>query len=665
MQNFSNENQESSFSELDAPISRSEIKNAIKRLNIDKSAGSDNLINEYFKNAAEILLDPLLILFNKILDSRSFPKNWATGLIVPLHKKGDYDDPNNYRGITLISCFAKLFTSILNERLNLWAQETDNITDAQFGFKSNHSTVDAVFILKYLIDRQLMSKKKLYCFFVDLKKTFDSVSRLSLWYKMIKCGIDGKLLDIIKSMYDAIKLRVKCFNSLSDLYSCEVGLLQGEIMSPFLFSFFLADIEMHLQENINDGIDLEQLQLYLLLFADDAVLFSETREGLQRNIDNLEKYCQKWNLTVNVEKTKIVVFRNGGILAMEDRWYFAGQEIEIVNQFTYLGVVFASGGSFMQNTKTLAGKALRAMHQLLQILKEVDSPSFNLFDSLVASVLNYGAEVWGFMSAEAIERVHRKFCKYMLNVKISTNNYAVYYELGRYPLIVERQCRIVKYWSTLLHKSKNNCILKSVYSSMEETMEGDSQNMLWISKLKCLLESIGFAEVWLYPRSVDFKLFLPKFKQRLIDNFIVNARDGLNKSSSMCMYRELKSDFDRSPYLTMLQNKKLRNALSKLRLSSHRLAVETGRHTNIRIARQNRKCIFCNTDDIEDEYHFVLICPLYSNLRTQLIRKYYYKHPSMLKFIQLLNSTGKVLKNLALYISKAFEERNMTINERV
>ena len=164
----------------------------------------------------------------------------------------------------------------------------------------------------------------------------------------------------------------------------------------------------------------------------------------------------------------------------------------------------------------------------------------------------------------------------MLNVKISTNNYAVYYELGRCPLIVEMQCRIVKYWSTLLQKSKNNCILKSVYSSMEETMEGDSQNMLWISKLKCLLESIGFAEVWLYPRSVDFKLFLPKLKQRLI----VNAREGLNKSSSMCMYRELKSDFDRSPYLTLLQNKKFRNALSKLRSSSHRLAVETGRHTN-------------------------------------------------------------------------------------
>ena len=109
---------------------------------------------------------------------------------MPLHKKGDLDDPNNYRGITLISCFAKLFTSVLNERLKTWAQDTDNNTDAQFGFKSNHSTIDAVFILKYLIDRQLMSKQKLYCAFVDLKKAFDSVSRLSLWHKMIKCGIE-------------------------------------------------------------------------------------------------------------------------------------------------------------------------------------------------------------------------------------------------------------------------------------------------------------------------------------------------------------------------------------------------------------------------------------------------------------------------------------------
>ena len=77
-------------------------------------------------------------------------------------------------------------------------------------------------------------------------------------------------------------------------------------MSPFLFFFslFLNDIETRLQENINDGIVLEQLQTDLLLFADDAVLFSETREVLQNNLNNLESYCRKWNLTVNVEKQR-------------------------------------------------------------------------------------------------------------------------------------------------------------------------------------------------------------------------------------------------------------------------------------------------------------------------------------------------------------------------
>ena len=215
----------------------------------------------------------------------------------------------------------------------------------------------------------------------------------------------------------------------------------------------------------------------------------------------------------------------------------------------------------MQNSETLYGKALRALHQLWQILKDVESPlniSFNLFDSLVASVLNYGSEVWGFMHAECIERVHRKFCKYMLNVKISTNTYAVFNELGRYPLIIKRHVRIVKYWFSLLQKSKNNCILNAVYASMEANMENDTQNVLWLSKLKCLFERNGFAEVWYYPHSVNSKLFLSLFKRRLIDNFLVVEvvlREGLNVSSSMTMYKELTYDFDMSDYLRILHNK--------------------------------------------------------------------------------------------------------------
>ena len=113
-------------------------------------------------------------------------------------------------------------------------------------------------------------------------------------------------------------------------------------------------------------------------------------------------------------------FRKGGMLGQNDKWFYSENELEIVNSLAYLGVVFSSGRSYISNTKTLSGKALKSMHELLQLLREVETPiniALNLFDSLVASVLNYGCEVWGFINAEYIERVHRKFCKYIINVK--------------------------------------------------------------------------------------------------------------------------------------------------------------------------------------------------------------------------------------------------------
>ena len=238
VENFDNNERDTTFPNLDNPFTQKEITTAINNLSTNKACGVDNIINEYFKNAIDILIEPLQILFNKILRSGIFPSQWATGLVVPIYKKGDANDTNNYRGITLISCFAKLFTSIINNRLKSWQSEYETNTDAQFGFKTNHCTNDAIFILKYLIDRQLSSKNQLYCAFIDLKKAFDSVSRTALWYKLIKSGIDGQILSIIRSLYENIKLRVKSLNTISDLYDCELGLLQGEILSPFLFPYF-------------------------------------------------------------------------------------------------------------------------------------------------------------------------------------------------------------------------------------------------------------------------------------------------------------------------------------------------------------------------------------------------------------------------------------------
>ena len=141
---------------------------------------------------------------------------------------------------------------------------------------------------------------------------------------------------------------------------------------------------MHLQNNLNADISLEQLSIYLSLFADDAAIVSETKEGLQESLNNVQTYCSRWNLTVNVQKTKIVVFRKGGVLSNDYTWTYDGQEIEIVPCFNYLGITLSCGGSLIHTTNALSGKALRVMSSLLNLTKGMEVPinmMLNLFDS--------------------------------------------------------------------------------------------------------------------------------------------------------------------------------------------------------------------------------------------------------------------------------------------
>jgi len=141
-------------------------------------------------------------------------------MIMPIYKnKGDKGDFDNYRGITILSCLGKLFTSVINARLNAYAKEIELIKENQTGFRKNYGTLDHIFILENIIDI-LVNKcnQKLYCAFVDYKKAFDTVWRSALWHKMIKSGITGKLLDLIVNMYSNIKSCVSVNGIMSDYF---------------------------------------------------------------------------------------------------------------------------------------------------------------------------------------------------------------------------------------------------------------------------------------------------------------------------------------------------------------------------------------------------------------------------------------------------------------
>ena len=266
----------------------------------------------------------------------------------------------------------------------------------------------------------------------------------------------------------------------------------------------------------------DQITIYLLLFADDAVIISDSKEGLQKSLSQLESYCKKWKLTVNVSKTKVVIFQRGGRFP-HDTFTYNGEEIEIVREFNYLGYVVSSGGTVQKAINLLADKVVRAMGLLFSTIKHVQVPFkmlLQLFDTYVKSILNYSCETWGFSSADRCERVHRKFLKRILGVKMNTNNMALYSETGRFPLFLDRYVRIVKYWLKIAKSDYNNCIVKSVYVTLTEGLEKNENIVNWASKVKTLLQRTGFYDVWLFPDSVVVTKFILILKMRVRDQYI-------------------------------------------------------------------------------------------------------------------------------------------------
>ena len=176
-ENAANRESNINLESLDSPFTNAEVSKAFLKLKRNKSPGLDLLSPELVIDSSDLLCAPICKLFNCIFSSNNYPLSWTKGIIVPVPKKGDLSDVNNYRGITLTSIFSKLYSHILDNRLRSWAEDNNIINDNQFGFRENKSTVDCLFILQTIVNIQLHKKRKMYCAFVDFKKAFDLVYR--------------------------------------------------------------------------------------------------------------------------------------------------------------------------------------------------------------------------------------------------------------------------------------------------------------------------------------------------------------------------------------------------------------------------------------------------------------------------------------------------------
>ena len=679
---------------LNAPFTKEEIICGIEKLKSNKAPGVDRILNEFLKTGKEVLSGAITMLFNKILESGKYPEQWSVNILSTIHKGGCKDNLDNYRGISVSSCFGKLYGSLLSNRLEQTINKFELIGPHQIGFLKGHRTADHVFVVNTLINKIVKKEgKNLYTAFIDLRKAYDSVERKLLFNKLWSLGFEGKFFQSLLAMYKSVYQSVKLNGMLLESIPATRGLKQGCNLSPLLFNLFIEDIDLQFSGEC-DQVNVDGMNFSHLLYADDLILLSSTSSGLQTCLDKVESYFSKWNLTMNLKKSNIMVFNKTGKIPKNLTFHVANEIVEVTNRYKYLGTLMSSSGSYNPAIEQLSEKASKAYFAVRNVLQKVDfdtNITLKIFDTALQPILTYNSEIWSQLNPRQFkamktlshpnERIkfifesllketetqHLKICKGILGVNRSCSNLAVLGELGRMPMIIHCLQKQFLFFHRLINLTGNNLVSRALNESYHLKENG---HFSWINSCCLYLEAFGIDSNPSKLRNMKTKQF-----KLLVNRILTNSyeRYWLSKIKSTAgpsnsggnklrTYATFKARIQREPY-TKIKDKSLRRCLAKFRCSDHRLRIEVGRREKILV--EERKCLMCNENVIEDEQHFLTTCPKYGTLRTQLYEKIGHSVPNFnslsaeQKFIYMMSSeSSHTVQWVACFIKSAFETRS-------
>ena len=431
-------------------------------------------------------------------------------------------------------------------------------------------------------------------------------------------------------------------------------------MSPKLFTEFLYDLKTYRDEKA--GINFDDSVLNYMLYADDLVLCSETREGLQKLLNGLFDFCKDWHLILNLAKTNVLIYGD----KKHARFTFNGEEVSVAKEYKYLGTVFSTNcrDPLKKTKEHLVSKSQNALFALKSHVKNSVGQltpylSMKMFDVQISPILGYASEIW-FNGKEAreFEKVHLTYLKTMLKVKKSSCNNAVYAECGRFPLLLKQKVQVLKYWERILHLDQSHLVKKAYNSILSIHKQGQIN---WCNSVKDVLVEMDMLGAWddqcitLQDINIINETLHTKFMNNTLED-IANS----TKFPKLRTYKLFKKDFRLENYLVEIENTKHALALARFRISSHNLRIETGRYDQRKTKPEERFCIYCRSQAVEDEQHFLLQCPLYNSERRLLLETanamipLFHLLPENEKFSAVMQSkTPKVMTALGNYILHA------------
>ena len=396
-------------------------------------------------------------------------------------------------------------------------------------------------------------------------------------------------------MYQNSTARIKLISKVSETFEILAGTEQGHPMSPELFKTYIHELSERLNniEGLNCPI-LNETVLTHLLWADDLVLLALSKESLQLMIDELQTFCTEWGLTVNIKKTAVMVFNKSGRQLKESSGFqYIGNSIPSTKTYCYLGITFAISGSFKVAINLLRQKALRAYFGLKG---EVDFQSISktaalkLVDSLVLPVVSYGIEVWigstagirAFsrqttshpnqsmltdLAADTCERLHLAILKWTLGVGKKSSNAAIWGDCGRAPLIVRYVKQVTDYYNRLarLDLEDSTALVRNAFAEQKKL------GLKWYNNLNSLLKILDHKKL----EHQHYNALL--CQERALARFTETWETERHRNKKLQFYNKMKESFGAEPYLEIQSNKGT-SCVAKIRMSGHRLKIETGRY---------------------------------------------------------------------------------------
>jgi len=206
-------------------IMKKELVKQLRKLKKGKAPGENGIENEAWRLMPGIIGEVFLKMINKIWKEGGVPEEWNSGLISPIYKKGEKCEVKNYRGVTLMDTAYKIYANIFNERLK--KEVEGKLEEGQFGFREGRGTTDAIYILNYIVNREIAKRGKVFAFFADLKAAFDKVDRTKLGEMLKKAGVEDRLRRRTMETYKETKNRVKVGRGRSEEFWTKSGVRQG------------------------------------------------------------------------------------------------------------------------------------------------------------------------------------------------------------------------------------------------------------------------------------------------------------------------------------------------------------------------------------------------------------------------------------------------------